>query len=163
MGGLECTCSQGSSVSGGRVRCEKGQQGWTLSPTVLTENPIHLLVPRSGSRRGDPSPSGLGLESSGPRGRGRVCSNKIRFRMSSALCAGVPSSASRRRWRVRSARVRLRISSTLGGDSDSRTGRGWRRSCWPSLVWLRPRGSWGSSSPGGWSLLKSSSSRNQIP
>ena len=54
------TCSRGSSVSGGRVRCEKGQQGWTLSSTVPRENPARPLGPQFGSRRGDPSPHGLG-------------------------------------------------------------------------------------------------------
>ena len=60
MGGLECTCSRGSSLSGGRVRCEKGQQGWTLSSTVPRENPSRPLGPQFGPRRGDPHPHGLG-------------------------------------------------------------------------------------------------------
>ena len=69
---------------------------------------------------GRPKPLRPGrLESSDLQGRGRVCSNRMRFRMSSKLGAGVPSSASQRRCRFRSARVCLWISSMLGGKAIS--------------------------------------------
>ena len=126
------------------------------------------------------------LESANPRGRGLVCSNMIRLRMSSQLGAGVPSSASRIRWRVRSAKVCLRISSTLGGRAISsncppgvlirtirprcsapdsrrggtrrpRVGRGRRLLCLITVE-LRRWGSWDNSSPCRRSILRFSNS-----
>ena len=75
--------------------------------------PDSLFGPARGWEGNSPRAARWGSRDS--RGRCRVGSSRIRFRMSSALGTGMPSSDSRRRARVRSTRVHFLRSSAFGG------------------------------------------------
>ena len=114
-----------------------GGTGPVRERTVVADPPVYCPVGKSeppADSAGRPELLRPGRLGSSDRGRGRVCSNRMRFRMSSELGAGVPSSASRRRCRFRSARVCLWISSMLGGKAIS-------SNCPPgvSIRMIRPR------------------------